>query len=149
MLRRLALLAALVVIVAQTRPVRGCGFIESAGHVVTLRQQAAASNIIVFGRLENAQRGPDGGTTDLAIIKTVKGDRILDGKKLLRIPRPAHITDPKNHPQFLAFGTVTKGEVDFFAIVPGNSVLVEYIKGIISVEAKDRVKVMRYYTGMQ
>src|SRR5690348_2399571 len=108
MFRRFALIAVSVAILAQSQPVHGCGFREMAGNVATLREDAAASRIILFARLANAQGGPEAGSTDLVILKTLKSNPVLEGKKVVRIPRPLPIPDPKNPPKFLVFGEVTK-----------------------------------------
>jgi hypothetical protein len=142
--RRFALVVALLAILAQSQPIRSCGFIESAGNVVTLRDDAAVSKIILFGRLANAQGGPDGGSTDLVILKTLKAHPVLEGKKIVRIPRHLPIPDPKNPPQLLLFGEVTKGEPDFFKGVLCDQAMLRYVEGIAALDAKDRVKVMRY-----
>lgn len=144
MFRRFALIAVFVAILAQSQPVHGCGFIESAGNVASLRDDAGASTIILFARLANAQAGSEGGSTDLVILKTLKSDPVLEGKKVVRIPRHIPITDPKNPPKFLVFGKVTKGEADFFKAVPGDEAVLKYIEGAMALGGKDRVKVMRY-----
>jgi hypothetical protein len=56
-----------VAMIAQTRPIHGCGFIESEVNVVMLREDAASSKIILLGRLTNAQGGPEGGSPRLAM----------------------------------------------------------------------------------
>src|SRR5262249_43992369 len=144
MFRRIAMVAALVATFAQSQPVHGCGFIESAGTMVTLREDARLSRIILFVRLDNAQGGPEGGSTDLVILKTLKSDPVAEGKKVLRIPVYIPIPDPKNPPHLLVFGVVTKGEADFFRAIPGDEAVLKYVAGAMALDTKDRVKVMRY-----
>lgn len=144
MLRRFTLAVALLAILAQSQPIHSCGFIESAGNLVTLREDAAVSKIILFGRLENAQGGPDSGSTDLVILKTLKAHPVLEDKKIVRLPRHIPIPDPKNPPHCLVFGNVTKGEPDFFKGVICDQVMLRYVEGITALDGKDRVKVMRY-----
>jgi hypothetical protein len=144
MFRRFALVGALVASFAQPQPIHGCGFIESAGNLVTLREEARLSKIILFVRLANAQGTPEGGSTDLVILKTLKSDPVVEGKKVVRIPAHIPIPDPKNPPHLLVFGVVTKGEADFFRAVPGDEAVVKYFEGAMALDAKDRVKVMRY-----
>lgn len=143
MLCRFTVVAAFVVIVL-AQPVHSCGFIESAGKLVTLRDDAAASKLVLYGRLENPQGGPEAGSIDLVISKILKGDPVLDGKKVIRIPRYLPIPDPKNAPHFLVFAEVKGGKLDYFKGVQGNKALADYVAGVTAIDTKERVKLMRY-----
>jgi hypothetical protein len=102
------------------------------------------SKIILFVRLAKAQGTPEGGYTDLVILKTLKSDPVVEGKKVVRIPVHIPIPDPKDPPQLLVFGVVTKGEADFFRAVPGDQAVIKYVEGAMALDEKDRVKAMRY-----
>lgn len=141
---QLVLVAALGIILVPSRPVCGCGFIESAGKLLTFREEAATSQIILFGRLENARKSPDGDTTDLVLLKAIKSDPILKGKTVVRLPFYVPIPDAKKPPEFLVFGEVHKGEVDYYRGVPGKRALLDYVEGILTLKGTDRVRVMRY-----
>jgi len=141
---RIGLIAACLTLVPYSAPALACGFIESAGNVVTFRQDAVASKIILFGQLENAREAPGGGSTDLVIKKALKTDPALGGRKVVRLPMYIPIPDPKNPPWFLVFGDVANGKLDFFKGVPGKQALLDYVEGVLAIDAADRVKLMRY-----
>ncbi len=145
LLHRCALAFTCVVLVSWCLPAPACGFIESAGNVATFREDAARSKIILFGRLEKAAGGAEGGT-DIVITKTIKGDPAAHNRKAVRIPwnSSSPIPDPKNSPQFLAFSEAADGKAPFFKAVPANQAVVEYLEGLMAIDAKERVKLMRY-----
>jgi hypothetical protein len=93
--------------------------------------------------LENAREGSDGGSTDFVITNILKTDPALGGRKVVRIPRYLPIADLKNPPQLLAFGVVAEGKPDLYRGIPGKQAL-DYIKGSLAIDAKDRIKLMRY-----
>lgn len=142
--RRIAAVAACWVQLAGAPPAHACGFIEGAGNLVTLREDAAASHFVLFGRAENARGTPDDGSTDLVITKTLKGNPAVAGKKVVTIPRHLPIRDPKHPPLYLVFGEVKGGRLDFVKGVTGVPALAEYAEGLIAIDEKDRVKLMRY-----
>ena len=89
MLRRFALAAALAAILGHSRPSHGCGFIESAGFVVTLREDAAASKIILFGRLANGtQRFADLELYAMLLLGTLAIVWVRAAKRIRRPPPP-------------------------------------------------------------
>src|SRR5262245_9864928 len=144
LLQRIWLVAACVVFFASAPAVHACGFIETGGKAITLRDDAETSQIILFGRLENARGTPDKGTTDLVILKTLKTDPAIAGKKVVTLPRFLPINDPKNPLTFLVFAEVKDGTPEFFRGIEGKSVLADYVEGLLKIDMKDRVKLMRY-----
>jgi hypothetical protein len=127
--------------------VQACGFNENTANLRTLRDEAAGSKIIMFGTLANARKGPDQGSTDLVITRTIKTDPVLKGRKTVRIPRYIPIQDPKNPPSYLVFADVVDGKPDIYKGIPGKRSLVEYVEGAMAIDGKDRVKLMRYCFG--
>jgi hypothetical protein len=124
-------------------PAAACGFREGAGGVVTLRQHATTQFILV-GHLENARGTAQAGTTDFVITQTIKGDAALAGKKFVTIPWLLPIPDPKNPPQFLVRGAAKGGTVAINDGFPASPALEAYVKGLLKIDAKDRVGLMRY-----
>jgi hypothetical protein len=129
---------------ALAAPAAACGFIDESALLRTLREDAAASKIILFGHLENARESKEGGSTDFVILKAIEGGSLLGERKVIRLPKYTPIDDPKTPPQYLAFGEINKGVPELFKGVPGTRALVEYVTGVRAFDGKDRVKLMRY-----
>jgi hypothetical protein len=141
---RTSLVVACVILGPLASLARACGFAESVS-VTTLRQHCSDSKIIFFGKIEASKEGPDGtGTTDIAIVERLKTDPALGDRKTIRIERYIPIPDPKNPQHFLLFADVMDGEVDVYRGIPGSKALADYVKGLLAIDAEDRVKLMRY-----
>jgi hypothetical protein len=125
-------------------PASACGFIDSALNVVTLRESAGQARLILYGTLSNAREGGENGRTDLFVLHVLKDDPFRGGLKVLTIPRYIPIADPKSPPQFLIFADVHKGEYDFFKGASASSAIVEYLRGLLAIEARDRLGRLRY-----
>jgi hypothetical protein len=55
-------------------------------------------------------------------------------------------TDEKDPPRYLLFADIYKGDLDFFRSTPvKSSEAVDYVKGALALDSKDRGKVLRYY----
>jgi hypothetical protein len=114
----------------------------------TLRQDAAQARLILYGTMANPQLGAggDGGTTDLNIVNVVKSDPFLGDKKKVELPRYVPVTDPKDPPKFLVFCDVTGGKLDPYRGVSVKSpAVVNYLKGALALDAKDRARALEYY----
>jgi hypothetical protein len=141
-LRRFLLAAGLLAALAS--PVAACGFIDACGYQATFREEAAASKILLFGRLENGRDSKERGSTDFVVLKVIEGGSILGDKKVVPLSQYFPIDDPKNPPHYLYFGKVTKGVPDFIKLVRCSPVMGDYVAGIRAFDGKDRVKLMRY-----
>ena len=78
-----------------------------------LAEQFEEAKIVVFGHFKNAKLSPQGldqGTTDLVIEHVYKDHPMIQGKKVIALPR--YITDEKT--KFLIFCDVYKGKIDAF-----------------------------------
>jgi hypothetical protein len=144
MFHRFVLPVTVGIIFFSARSAFPCGFSESAEKVPTLREDATTSRILLFAEVVNSLGDHKKGSTDLIILKTLKSDAALAGKKVVRIPRYIPVPDGKNPPRLLLFGEMAKGEPDFFKGVPANEALIKYVEGAMQLEPKDRVKVMRF-----
>jgi hypothetical protein len=138
--RRIVELTACVALLAHASPASACYF---PNQIVTLRQDAAACKFILVGTLANACEGVDG-STDLVVTSVLRSDPAIKGQKVVTIPRYIPIDDPKNPPQLLVFGDVVKGQPDLYRGVPAGQGLVEYVRGLLAIDAKDRVRLMQY-----
>jgi hypothetical protein len=144
-LRSLALTVTALVLAAS--PVSACSLCASLMDQKTFREDAALSKILLFGTLANPKLATGGGgTTEFNITATLKSDPALGDKKMLELPRYLPVSDPKDPPRFLLFCDVYKGKLDFFR---GTSVksagAVDYVKGALALDPKDRPRVLRYY----
>jgi hypothetical protein len=150
--RRTALALA-VIALSLAPPARACLLCSGGGNSQTLRQQAATAKLILYGTLANprlaaaAPGGGAGGTTDLVIEGVLKSDPFLGGRKVVTINRYVPV-DPKAPPKFLLFCDVFNGQLDAYAGVPVRSpALVEYLKGALAIDPKDRVKSLQQAFG--
>jgi hypothetical protein len=144
-LRSLALIVTALALAAS--PVSACSLCASLMDQKTFREDAALSKILLFGTLANPKLATGGGgTTEFNITATLKSDPALGDKKMLELPRYLPVSDPKDPPRFLLFCDVYKGKLDFFR---GTSIksseAVDYVKGALALDSKDRPRVLRYY----
>jgi hypothetical protein len=126
-------------------PVAACGFVESAGKLPTLREEAVACKVLVYGRLANPTVGPDGkATTELVVTQVLKSDPAIAGKLTLRLPTYLEVPDPANPPGLLAFAVITDGQIDFIRGLPCTPAAADFVAGGMKLDGKDRVGVMAY-----
>jgi hypothetical protein len=144
-IHRVGAFAALVVALAGLPPVRACTFAKIVmPEQPTLSKEAAASKLILYGHLENARKGPGDASTDLVITSVLKNHPALINRRRVSLSRRLSYDDPKNVPHFLVFANVSKGKLDFYRGVVASPALLDYFKGLLAIDAKDRVKLLRY-----
>ena len=68
----------------------------------------------------------------------------MAGRTVIRVPHYLPIADPKNPPRYLIFGDVTNGRLDPFRGVEGTPALAAYAQAVLAIDAKDRIRVMRF-----
>jgi hypothetical protein len=143
------IISAICLVLVSPVVVRACGFIETAANVATFHKDAAVSQWVVYGHLEDAREtAPGEGTTKLVISAVIKADPVLDGRKVVTIPRYLQTgDDPKKPVHYLCFAEAKDGRHDLFRGVPATEAVVDYLKGLMSLDAKDRPKVLRYCAG--
>src|SRR5262249_35381294 len=115
--------AVCLLLLTDAPPARGCGFVDSSIGV-TLRQDVKASKIVMYVEAANPRGNPDDGRTDLVILKVLKSDPSIEGKKVVELPRYITIPDPKKPPRFLVFADVTKGKPDFYRGIEASPAIV-------------------------
>jgi hypothetical protein len=103
-----------------------------------------SDGFILIGHVTNANKTDEGGTTDFVIGRAFKRHPALAGKKVVTLPRFIEIPDPKNTPRFIVFGAARDGKIDIYRGLPETPELVRYIEGILKLDTRDRVKLMRY-----
>jgi hypothetical protein len=115
----------------------------------TFREDAAQARMILYGTvvksaLTGGGGGPGNGVSDFTIKTVLKSDPYLRGKTSLQIPRyvPVDRNDP---PKYLLFCDLYQGQPDVFRGLPVKSeAAAVYVKGLLAVQAKGRVEVLRY-----
>jgi hypothetical protein len=137
--------AVLFLALATSSPVRA----RAAAKIVIaqqplLRDEAAASKLILYGHLGNARKGPDGGSTDLVIHRVLKEHPALTNRRRVRLPRYLDIADAKSPPRLLVFADLYNGKLDFYRGIAATPALVDYFQGLLTIDLKDRVKLLRY-----
>jgi hypothetical protein len=152
MLRRIVIalgLVALLEIGPALSP--ACSLCPSSVNVPTLREDAAAAQIIIYGTLSNPRlsaavpgSSADGAATDLSVERILKSDPILAGRKMLTLPRYVPV-DPKNPPKFLVFCTVANGKLDPIRGCPASPAVIEYLSGAMALNANDVSKQAAYF----
>jgi hypothetical protein len=129
-------------------PCQACGFIVEFASKTTLREEADNSKLIVYGTLRNPQANPDGsGTTELVVAGVIKSHPILGDQKVLELPRYIPVENPKEPPQYLIFCDVYKGTLDPYRGIRTGPAMVGYLNGLLALDGKDRVALMRYCFG--
>jgi hypothetical protein len=132
-----------VLLLISAADVQACGF-YTAG-IVTLRDSASQSKLIVYGKLENAREGEAfGGSVDLRITQVIKQNAVLAGRQVIQLPSYIPIPDAKNPPQYLVFGDVVDGKIDPFRGVPCTEEAVDYLKQALKFDGKERVALMQF-----
>ena len=144
---RWALVIAAALLLTGPGLARCCPFCNSQGQ--TLLGEVNQANLILYGTLTNAQRDPTEfgkGTTDLNIDLVVKEHPILNGRKVLTLPRYIP-EDPKKQTKHLVFIEVFNGSIEPYRgeAVPADSKLGEYIKGALAVRDKDIATRLAYF----
>jgi hypothetical protein len=112
----------------------------------TLRMEAVGAEFIVVGTLQNAREGPGEGSTDFVVTRILKCAPVLLDEKVLTIP--GHLpTDPQKPTPYLVFGEVFKGKPDLYRGLSATPALIEYVRGLLAIDVKDHVALMRYCFG--
>jgi hypothetical protein len=143
------LLVVLAALLAAAPPVRACKlhFPLREPAIPTLSKEAAAHQVILYGHLDDARKdpsNPSNGTTDLVITTVLKNDPALGKRRKVQIPRYLPIEDARNPPRFLLFADVSGGKVVPVAGRQFTQAALDYLKGILAIDPKDRVKLLRY-----
>jgi hypothetical protein len=127
-------------------PANACPFCQGADGK-TLTADAADASLILFGKLTNARLDPKdayAGQTDLQIEMVVKSHQILDGRKVITLPR---YLPPDPDYKFLVFCDVYKGQIDPYRGEPvkADSRIATYLKGALAVKDKDSTVRLKYF----
>src|SRR6516162_4557871 len=149
LMKRFPLLISIVVIAAwsfDAGPSAACSLCASLQDQKTFREDAALSKVILYGTITSSKpNAAGGGASEFAIAAKIKTDPLVGDKKALTLPRYLP-TDEKDPPKYLLFADVYKGDLDFFRGTPvKSSEAVDYVKGALALDPKDRAKVLRYY----
>jgi hypothetical protein len=123
---------------------QACGFIDSAKLVTTFREEVAASKLVLYGKVQNSQGTPAGGTTEFAITGVIKSHPILGDRKVVVLSVYYPISDPRNPPRLLLFADVVKKKIDPFRGVVVQPAVVPYLRGLLALDPRDRAKVLHY-----
>jgi hypothetical protein len=124
--------------------VQACGFINDFANQKTMREEAADS-IVLYGTLRNPRQNPDGsGTTELVIDTVIKSHPILGDKKVVELPRYVAVENAKEPTRYLVFCDVYQDKIDPYRGIPSQTALEEYVKGLLVLDGKDRLRLMRY-----
>jgi hypothetical protein len=148
MYRPRSLALTILALVFAAAPVSACSLCASLMDQKTFREDAALSKILLYGTITSSKPATAGapGSSEFHIATTLKSDPALGEKKVLQLPRYLPVTDAKDPPRILLFGDVYKGDLDFFRGTALKSAdAVDYVKGALALDPKDRPRVLRYY----
>jgi hypothetical protein len=129
-------------------PASACSLCASLQDARTFREDAAVSKIIVYGTFVSSTPAKPNtpASSKFEIATIIKTDPLLGEKKTLDVPKYVPVTDAKDPPHFILFIDVFKGQFDYFGGEPVKSAdAVDYIKGVLALDAKDRGRALRYY----
>jgi hypothetical protein len=146
LLRRSLPLLAVAVFVA---PAPACPFCSMSGQ--TLTGQVNQATLVLYGSLVNARdTSKDGdmseGTTDLVIDSVIKKHPIVNGKKVVTIPR--YVPPPTEGKwKYVVFCDVFKDKIDYYAgmAVKAESDLDGYLKGAMALKDEKIDKKLRFF----
>jgi hypothetical protein len=150
-MRRIVLaLAVLGVMLSGKAHTQACGPFLGLEASPTLREQAAAARLVLYGTLANPRPrgGADSteGTTDLRVLAVLKGSPDLKGRKVVELPRHIPVADPQNPPAFLIFLDLVKGKADPRGGVQVKSAaMVDYLKGAMALDPKKSSAFLSYF----
>jgi hypothetical protein len=112
-------------------------------NVETLGKVADDLGLVVVG-VPVPQGTADNGTTQLTISAVLKTHPVLDGRKVVTIPRYIGTDDTTKAVPYLIFADVFKGQIDPYRGVPATPAVVDYVTGLMKLDRKDRAAVLRY-----
>lgn len=92
-----------------------CPFCSSMGGK-TLAEDVTEASIVLYGTLSNAKPGDPEGTTDFNVLNLVKGHAMVDGKKVITLPRFIPLPE-KNDQTFIAFVAVIDNKLDLYRLI--------------------------------
>jgi hypothetical protein len=113
----------------------------------TLRQEFAEAKCVVFGTMSNprhkdAADNSSDWINDLTIEKVLKDHAALGKAKLLVLNGCVENTTPK----YLVFFDAWKGRLDPYRGVAATPTIVNYLKGALAIDPKDRKTALNYFT---
>jgi hypothetical protein len=149
LLRRSLPLLAVAALVVAAPSARACPFCSMSGQ--TLTGQVNQATLVLYGSLTNAKdTSKDGdmseGTTDLVIDSVIKPDPIVNGLKVVTIPR--YVPPPAEGKwKYVVFCDVFKGKIDYYAgmAVKADSNLDAYLKGALCFKDEKSGKRLRFF----
>jgi hypothetical protein len=109
------------------------------------------AKVVVFGNLCNPKLNADplqrgAGTTDLQILKVLKDDPILAGRKSIQLNGYFPVLDPKDPPRSLVFCEILNGKLEAYRGKEVKSpALLDYLEGARALSDKDRIGALLYY----
>src|SRR5437763_4321639 len=140
-------LAGVALLAALAAPVLACPFCGMQGQ--TLTGEVNEASLVIFGTLANPRLDPNSengqGTTDLRIEKVLKSHEMVDGKKVITLPR--YLPADEKTSKFLIFCGVFKGKIDPYRgiSVKSDSDIVKYLEGALVVKDKPISARLRFF----
>jgi hypothetical protein len=111
----------------------------------TIRQDLGPARMVLYGTVADSRMIGNGGTTDLKIDRVLRSDPFLGDKKVITLPRFVP-NDKRNPTKLLVFCDIAQGKLDPFRGIPVQSpALVDYVKGVIELDPKDRNAALVYF----
>lgn len=128
-------LAALALLVLTPTRMVACPFCSNMGK--TLSENVAEAGVVVYARLSNARQVPGadadtpGEATDMTVLRVIKDNPILAGKKVHVLPRFIGAAE-KDAVDYLVFAEVVKGAIDPYRGMPvDDPTFVDYLAGAV------------------
>jgi hypothetical protein len=123
------------------------------GPSYTIRQRISDAPIIIYGTFQNPrQPGPAGvdsphGTTELHILKVLKGPRKLKGRRVVTIAAFIEVPNPQRPPQVLCPADWENGAPDLYdPIVVTSARFLTYCKGLLALAGKPNARALLYFS---
>jgi hypothetical protein len=144
----LGLLAVLACAVLAS-PAMACPFCGMQGQ--TLTQEVNQASMVLYGTLANPQQKGNPlaevveGTTDLILEKVIKSHKLIQGKKVVTLPRYVPVVG-KDKVKFLIFCEVIQDKIDPYRGMPiKGSDMPTYLEGALKVKDAPLGKKLRFF----
>lgn len=137
---------ALMVWVFVWEPTEACVFCSGISATPTLRQEANAASMVLYGTLNNARltRAGGQGETDFNIEVVLKHHPVLNDRTKLTLPRYVPV-NAKTPPKFLIFCDVVNDTIDPYRGSPFKPAVVDYLRDAMRLDERDSVKLLRFF----
>jgi hypothetical protein len=140
----------LALLLALPSPALACSLCNPRGTgspAPSLRQDAAQAKLVLYGSIVQSDLNPTGGgVSQMHVLSVLKSDPSLGARKDVEIPQFIPVTNKKDPPRFIVFCDPGLGGLNpYRGVAVKSAALVEYLKGVLALDPKNRTQALQYY----